>query len=274
MGAFTNLDTFVNLMTGGNSGAPENLLFSKLQSVGGALASFGFSQAAYSLWRFDGIPNGGAVAAAVANPDKTTTGALQFTNGAGGATKLIVQGFTESLTDSNQPLWVMDRLLACGGLSGTVTTAQTVGGSLTRYTGGEGNQIWVEIQSAIGGTATTITASYTNSAGTSGRTTIPRRFGGSSNNEAHNAMQLPLQAGDTGVQSVQTVTVLASTALAGDFAVIIYHPLTLLCGLVPQGPFGQLGGLPEIVDDACITFIALQSSTSQNCGGMLCTVDV
>ena len=59
-------------------------------------------------------------------------------------------------------LVLYDRLLHIGGLNATTTAAQTVGGSLSRYTGGAGNQIWVEIYTQIGTTATTITANYTN----------------------------------------------------------------------------------------------------------------
>lgn len=278
MGAFIDLDDYVNRMTGGNSGAPENLLFSKHMSAnGGTLVGFGFAQALFSTWRFDGIPNAGAVAAAVAACDKTTVGALQFTNSAGGAVKRLVQAFAASGAGGIDvsPLFVMDRLLACGGLSGTSTGAQTVGGTIGRYTGGIGNQIWLEVQTDIGAGSTTVTASYTNQAGTSGRTTVARRIGGSPYNAAHTAHQLPLQAGDLGVQSVQSVTLAASTTTAGDFAVVIYHPLAFLVGRgTPQGPFGQLGGVPEIVDDACITFITHEGQGGAEIAGMLCMVDV
>lgn len=280
MGAFTDLDDYVNRMTGGNSGAPENLHFHKLLSyLGGTLASGAFAQAIMSMWRWDGIPNAGATAGAVAACDKTTTGALQFTNSAGGAVKRLVQGAaaTNGL-DATQVL-VMDRLLAKGGLSGTVTTAQNVqsgsGAVLSRYTGGTGNQIWIEIQTAITGANTTVTASYTNENGTAGRTTQARRLGASPFSDLHSAHQLPLQNGDRGVQSVETVTVLASTGTAGDFAVVVYHPITMLLGkMTPQGPFGQLGGLPEIVDDACITFLQFQGGNSLTVSGILSTVDV
>lgn len=277
MGAFTDLDDFVNRMTGGNSGAPENLPFSKHMSAGGTAVGFGFAQALFSTWRFDGIPGAGSVAAAVAACDKTTVGALQFTNSAGSAVKRIVQAVAASGNNSVDvsPLFVMDRLLAKGGLSGTSTSAQTVAGSIGRYTGGVGNQIWIEIQTAIGSATTTVTASYTNEAGTAGRTTIARRIGGSPYNVLHSAHQLPLQAGDLGVRSVQSVTLAASTTTAGDFAVVIYHPLTFLVGRgTPQGPFGQLGGLPEMVDDACITFLVHQGQAGVELAGMLCAVDV
>ena len=277
MGAFTDISDYVNRMTGGNSGAPENLSFYKyLSTNGGTATSFATIQQIYSLWRFDGIPNAGAAAGAVATCDKSTTGALQFTNSAGSAVKRLVQGSVISVGIDSTSMFVMDRLLACGGLSGTSTSAQTVGGTIGRYTGGTGNQIWLEIQTAIGTTATTVTASYTNENGTSGRTTIARRIGGISEfSSVFTAHQLPLQAGDLGVQSVQSVTLAASTGTVGDFAIVVYHPLAFLVGrMTPQGPFGQLGGVPEIVDDACITFLAFQGGAGTNMAGILSMVDV
>lgn len=279
MGAFTDLDDFVNRMTGGNSGAPENLFFHKNTSYdGGTLIATNSVVGYTSAWRWDGIPNAGAVAAAVAACDKTTVGALQFTNSAGSAVKRLVQAsLIHGGLSSNGAMaaQVSDRLLACGGLSGTVTTAQTVGGSIGRYTGGIGNQIWIEIQTAIGGTTSSITASYTNENGTAGQTTIPHRFGNSGLSEVHVAMQLPLAGGDLGVRSVQSVTLTPSTGTAGNFACVIYHPLALLFGPgVGLGPFGSLGANTEIVDDACITFLLNQGSNRLSFGGLLCGVDV
>lgn len=275
MGAFTGIDNYMNLMTGGNSGAPENLIFHKYMSAnGGTAVTFGFTASMFSAWRFDGVPNAGAVAGAVAACDKTTTGALQFTNSAGSAQKRLVQAVTESYSNDVTSVWVMDRLLACGGLSGTSTSAQTVGGTIGRYTGGDGNQIWIEIQTAIGFGTTTVSASYTNQAGTAGRTSQSHAIG-STPRDPHNAFQLALQSGDTGVRSVQSVTLAATTSTVGDFACVIYHPITFLVGRgMPQGPFGQLGGLPEIVDDACLTFIVYEGSSGQQFGGVLSTVDV
>lgn len=279
MGAFTGLDDYVNRMTGGNSGAPENLMFCKKESYdGGTIIPIDSQHQWQTGWRSDGIPSAGAAAGAVATCDKTTTGALQFTNSAGGAAKRLVQAMLingDLLSTGASQCLVADRLLACGGLSGTTTTAQTVGGSITRYTGGTGNQIWLEIQTQIGASVTSVTASYTNEAGTSGRTTAARVFGSTIYREIHTAIQLPLQAGDLGVQSVQSVTVLATTGTAGDFACVIYHPLAYLFGpCLPLGPLGSLGGLPEIVDDACIAFLFQQGTHNIDVVGTLCMVDV
>ena len=160
-----------------------------------------------------------------------------------------------------------DRLLHISGLSGTSTSAQTVGGTLTRNTTGEGNQIWVEIYGQIGATATTITASYTNTAGTSGRTTQAVAIGGTNNREVTRVIPLTLQAGDTGVQAVASVTLAATTGTAGDFGITIARPLAFANNENAGSQFIRdfIAGMPDsdvIPADACLALAILSASTS------------
>jgi hypothetical protein len=123
-----------------------------------------------------------------------------------------------------------DRLSHQSGLDGTVTTPQTTNlptAALTRYTSGDGVVIMVSIYLGVGATPTTITASYTNQAGTSGRTTEAGVLGGPSF-AGPGATILGLQAGDTGVRSVESVTLAGSTGSAGNFGVTLMKPLILL----------------------------------------------
>jgi hypothetical protein len=157
--------------------------------------------------------------------------------------------------------------LHSGGLSATVTTAQTVGGAITRNTNGAGNQIWVEIYTIIGATATTITASYTNQSGASGQITEPTTFGGTGSRDAQRMIQLPLASGDTGVQSVQSVTVLATTGTAGNFGVNILRPITVVpVGFTGTGSVRDLiSGLPGIIEidtAACLSLGWLSNTTT------------
>ena len=127
-----------------------------------------------------------------------------------------------------QGIILADRVSHQGGLSGIVTTAQTTNlptGALTRFTSGVGVCIALEIYTAIGATATTVTVSYTNQAGTAGRTSQASVFGGSLSNAVARFVILPLQDGDTGVRSVESVTVLATTGTAGAFGVTLFKPL-------------------------------------------------
>ena len=138
---------------------------------------------------------------------------------------------------------------------------------MTRNTGGVGNQIWVEIYTALGSSGTTITASYTNQAGASGRTTKAVSIGGTGNNEAQRMLPLPLQDGDTGVQAVASVTLAGSTGTAGDFGVTVVRPLGL--GAIPVAGAGflrdyvtGLPGLPKIDTDASLAMAFLSNGTA------------
>ena len=163
---------------------------------------------------------------------------------------------------------MIDLLNINGGLSGTVTTPQTTNlptAALTRYTSGEGVMAGIIIFSTVGTTSTTITISYTNQAGTSGRTSTATSFGNTNFREVRILIPIPLQAGDTGVRSIESVTLAGTTGTAGDFGVCLYKPLAMISfedvsgGQAPLDAVSSnciIGSLCEIHPDACLTFLA------------------
>lgn len=181
-------------------------------------------------------PKAGVAPTTAVACSNTTVGALNRETPVGLATfdYRLVDVISDRNASSGATLMsiIADRLSHQGGLSGTVTTAQTTNlptAALTRYTSGEGVQIGIEIYTAVGTTATTLTASYTNQAGTAGQTTKAVVFGGTSFNAAGRLIVLPLQDGDTGVRSVESVTLAASTvSAAGNFGVTLFKPLSIL----------------------------------------------
>jgi hypothetical protein len=69
---------------------------------------------------------------------------------------------------------------------------------------------------------------------------------------------VPLANGDTGVRSVESVTVLATTGTAGDFGVTIARQIASgAVGLAGTGALtdclSQLAAFPEIKSGACLT---------------------
>lgn len=278
MASITDLSDLVNRMTGGNSGTPENCFWFKQFTVANVTDSWAIGLM-YSMWKYDGIPGAGANPTTVANPTNATAGAISVTNPGGGRQKWLIQAVAQGDAANVGGILLYDRLLHIGGLDGTVTTAQTVGGTLSRHTTGVGNMIAVEIYTAVGTTARTITASYTNQAGTASRTTSATLFGGTvgtAGNDAQLFILLPLQAGDTGVQSVQSVTISATTGTAGNFGVNIIHPYCFLgVGSAAGRDFTTgPGNMPEIETNACLalTVVAL-TSTEATTQGMLATVE-
>lgn len=267
MAALTNLSDILNRSTGGNSGTPETIFFYKDSRVDAAAAVATIAGRLTSLWQYEGYPAGGAAPGAVAVPVNTTDGALKQTDPGGGREKWLL-GITGSASVAGT-LILYDRLLHISGLNATTITAQTVGGTLTRYTGTEsvGNQIWVEVYTQIGATSTTITASYTDQDGNTGQTTTATAFGNTGLREAQRIIPLPLASGDTGVRAVASVTVLATTGTAGDFGVSIVRPLAVIPLGVPgvgsiRDFIAGIPSIPEVLTDACLAFAWLPNSTT------------
>ena len=170
---------------------------------------------------------------------------------------------------------LIDRLSHQGGLSGIVTAAQTTNlptAALPRYTDGVGVYAAIEIYTAIGSTATTATVSYTNQAGTPGRTSKTFVIGGAQAFTTRQVLIIPLQDGDTGVRSVESVTLAASTATAGNFGITLFKPLFILP--VPTLSMDKsytfdavLGGgmiMPELQDGCCISIYARAPLSAAN----------
>lgn len=266
MGALAGLNDLVNRATGGNSGTPENMMFSKWDRIAGTAITF-LQNRMYSLWAFDGHPGAGVTPGGTAAvPDSTTNGGLKQT-GPGVSRQKWMTSFQNWGSAGQGSLLVYDRLLHIGGLSGTVTTPQTVGGAITRYTGSNSwnNQVWFEIYSSIGTTTTTITMSYTDQDGNAGITSVATAFGGTTHGVQGRAQPLNLAAGDTGVRAVASVTLAATTGTAGDFGITILRPLAEL-------PFLAIGGgglveyvdmLPEIFPGACLAFMFIPHTVSR-----------
>lgn len=265
MAALADLSDLINRATGGSSGTPQNVFLHKQARIAGAAATALIAGRMASLWRYDGHPAGGAVPGAVAAPTNATVGALPFTDPGGGRQSWMVQAWATGLVGGT--LILVDRLLHIGGLSGTVTTAQTVGGSLTRNTGGEGNMLLAEIYTQIGATSTTITASYTNQAGTTGRTTTAVAIGNTGFREVTRAILLPLQSGDTGVQAVASCTLAATTGTAGSFGITVVRPRAYV-GIGAAGNPGWrdfvtgLPGIPENEAGSCLSFLWVPNNTT------------
>jgi hypothetical protein len=191
----------------------------------------------------------------------------------------IVGGRFSTSGTAGVTLVAVDLLNQQGGLSGIVTTEQTTNlptAALTRHTSGEGVFIGLVFYTTVGTTGTTVTVRYTNQAGTANRVSLATAFGGTGFREVGRIIQIPLQAGDTGVRSVEGVTVLATTATAGNFGVCLFKPLmqvsldsttgTMPIDAVSSG--GMIGSMAEFDDDACLTFMAI-TPVAQNINGAL-----
>jgi hypothetical protein len=212
--------------------------------------------------------------------DKNSAQAMTFIpTTSSGVLQLLGARLNSSLS-SGIGVILMDLLVHNGGLSGTETTEQTTNlptAALTRYTGGEGVMGAIIIYTQVGTTATTFTVKYTNQAGTSGRTSIVSQIGATNFREAGALLPIPLEAGDTGIRSIESVTLAATTGTVGNFGVCLFKPLAMLSmesftGAAPLDMVstgGVIGQFAQFDDDACLTIANIASLAQQVSGAII-----
>lgn len=223
------------------------------------------------LFLVAGNPGAGTTPAAASAGGTSYSGTgdsgLVFTPPIGGQlTYVLSWSVSNSLAGT---VMLYDRLWACSGL-GTgagVTTTVTGMTPITRYSGGEGALLWYVCLTAPSAQTAgmTITASYTNSDGVSGRTGSIVLSGGSPPPTANQAYPFSLQAGDKGVQSVQSVTNSVGSFTGGTHGLLVCK--TLMAAPCPTGGNGILVdglklGLPQLDDDASLNILTLSSTTN------------
>ena len=168
-------------------------------------------------------------------------------------------------------LMLVDMCMYYPSINMNSATAQTLvnGTPLTRYTDGAGLRAYLVTQTTTGATAHNVALSYTNQSGTAGRTlpvTVACTASAITPHITHSGVSannygpfLPLASGDTGIRSVQTVT-LSAASLAGTAALVLCRPITTI-PITTAGVFAerdlvnQLPSLPVIQDGACLVWL-------------------
>ena len=157
-------------------------------------------------------------------------------------------------------LVLYDRLVGVGGIVTTGAPA-CASAALTRPdVNGVNAEIWIEITTTCSSTNNAFGVTYTNSAGVALHATGTVQLNAAI---ATQAFQLPLQAGDVGVQSVTAITNGTNQA-AGTLNVVIARRIAEFAipaayqPYPPQDPFWA--GLPQIYNSACIFGIFLIGS--------------
>lgn len=229
-----------------------------------------------SMWRATGQPGQGAIPAAAAVCDHNLVGALGFNQQTAPATSYL--GILEGVSsNAAMTLEIHDRLMHMGGLSGTVTTAQTVNLDIPANLAtnnlddrkGDANysdvQWWLEWYTATGGTAVTATVNVTYNDGTTGSlsaaltATRPASFMLPLNG------LIPAAAAGKFIRSVTSVQLSATTGTAGSFGVTATRYRAGLFIPVANARFTAdwAGlGLPEISNSSCLFPVLITSTTS------------
>ena len=139
----------------------------------------------------------------------------------------------------------------------TITTAQTLINtlSLPRFTDGAGVRAYIVATSTMGAGTPSITMTYTNQAGVAGRTmpvtvsTVSAAVQGTIVHSDPSANKyfpfLPLASGDTGIRSIQTIT-LSATMTSGSMALVLCKPKEVKAPLTLAGSYGMVNTVSQI----------------------------
>lgn len=224
-----------------------------------------------SLWTPNGQPGAGSTtlgqAAAGAVPTDASTGAMPFTNpGAGNSyiDKIAGQSAASGLLVLYDALWVWGS--GGSGWSVTTTTAQntTSPAALTRPdANGASVQAFLEVLATMGAGAATPQLSYTDQDGNTGNTTTGMNPAYASAAIIGSTFEFQLAAGDTGVRTVQSLTL--NTSMTSGTSRILLARRVCEVPTEANRPFlldaFQLGH-PRVYDDACLFWIFYPNSTA------------
>jgi hypothetical protein len=236
----------------------------------------------YSLWQSTGNPAAGSYTGTRAATQllRTTQGALGPVSNAASGKKLFANAATARASNAVGTLTIWDALLYYAACDHTINTLQNMTNAvaLPRYTTGEGVHAFLDTTTGLGATAQTVQIGYTNSAGTpvSGRTSVAHAIQASSvqGRICHGLLTLPLQSGDSGITSVQTIQFSAANTTGASALVLAKRLFSIpMAGTNVDGEFDAVlrRDLPQIQEDACLfaTWSAGTTASAPNMTGFL-----
>lgn len=229
----------------------------------------------FSVFDLAGNPGSGTLAgtstAAGVVPTDATAGCPTIDAFGGGATGYIAHVDFGSSVACRIKLFDMVFKAGAYGFAAGTTTLSAQPSYSSRMPGGSygDTQIWIEVSTAFTtGNNWNVTVTYTNQSGTAARTTVA--FGtalAAAGLTLGRMYQLPLQAGDTGVQKIESVIVTNGTTAmtAGAFNVLVLRPLwSGRCKIANDGDVHDLTktGMAEVFADSALIVTVAADSTA------------
>jgi hypothetical protein len=228
----------------------------------------------FSLFDLAGNPGAGVLAGTSTTagvvPTDATAGCPQINTFGGGATGIRAQvEFGSSVACRMRLFDMVFKAGAYGFAAGTtaLTGQPSFAGRMPGGTYLEA-QIWIEVSTAFAtGTAWQVQVTYTNQDGTAGRSTVILPATAAASLTQGRMYQLALQAGDTGVQKIDSVIVTnGGTAMtAGAFNVLVLRQLwTGRCKIANDGDTHGLfsTSLPQVFDTSALVLCVNADSTA------------
>lgn len=224
----------------------------------------------HSLWRATGFPTQAAIPTAGALCTKSLTGAVGFQNQISPLSSYLGYAYITSSNNATT-IEVHDRLVHMGGLNLTLLTAQTVGIDLATLAVPVGRlgdvnysdiQWWLECYTDGGATASNATINVTYNDDSTGNLAVVAVGG-----ILRASRMIPLRSAvaDKSIKRINTVTLSASTTVAGNFG----FTATRIRATLPTNTANKAEifdwaslGFPEIVNDSCLFFITIPTTTT------------
>ena len=230
----------------------------------------------YSTWQPVKWGGGGA-GAAPGTTQRLCTDATQgrlvtFTNPSGGATMRLLNWQHATMQGSTDLL--CDRIKDVSGLVMNVATLQSltidlVDAAAAGRCASDGSDVewWFEVFAAGGATSVvSITVTYTNQAGTGGRTAVVTgSLVGASMFPIYRMHPIMpyLQAGDTAIKSIQSIQLNTSSGTAGNLGIVAIKRYATFWSATSQGMPQDytMMGIPNIPNDACLFVMSYATGT-------------
>lgn len=270
--SFTSLDDLISELTAGKTTGP--VAWNKLVPAAHTAGRW------YDFSPLAGTPVANAwtgTALAWKNADSSSGWAMPMGEAVTPDTKHLLNAMAVTPGVVPGVLMLIDMQGYYPGISLNSATAQTLTGTPTlRYANGAGVKAYFVVTTASGATAHNIAMSYTDQSGNAGNTlpvTVSCTASAIASHITHSGTAannygpfLPLAAGNSGIRSVQTVTISAASG-SGAGALVLARPLLTLplttSGLaVERDLVNQIPSLPQIQDYACLTWLYFAGGTT------------
>lgn len=244
------------------------------------IPTVGVANTPHSLWAGGGIPSaGGYGSSGKANCrllTDATAGAVPFNNAASGTMGLVRASMNALAATAQGTIILVDRVSDClvahaeatGSFSGGPGKIDATSRLPAAAAGAEGCQIFVYVTSALSAASNTITYTYTNQAGTGSKTSgnLVTVASAVANRSVNASLFVPLAAGDTGVRSIESMTLSSGTA-TGTICVclvrpLLYIPLPIAGVEVTRDMVSETTGVPRIYDDSCLDWILIPTGAA------------
>lgn len=267
MAGFASYDQIINALTTNAKGETGDINKASITTVAGGKYALGYAAGTPAPLVF------GTALTATAMTSSIAGAILPFTNAVSPATKHMLSAGMGSTVAAGT--YMVYDLLARYPVSGAVITLQNFTSVAlpardnNGATAGVGVKAMVVNTSATASTATTLTVNYTNSAGVAARTTGAQAIIASAQHRVLHDTQgffLPLQAGDVGIQTIQSCQ-FAATATSAAIEIQLIRPLAYIPVLVAGGYTERdlvlnTPKMPRLYDGTALQVALLAGTTS------------